>query len=87
VAAGTELSSDKESTAALLLTELVTNAVRHGSADRRARIDVTISVQGGRLHGAVRDRSFTNSCSRSDPTEELGVDEEPRMRRRRSGAV
>jgi len=46
-------------TARLLVTELVTNSVRHAPNGRRATVDLTVSVERDLLHIEVADRSPT----------------------------
>ena len=46
-------------TARLLVTELVTNSVRHAPNGRRATVDLTVSVERNLLHIEVADRSPT----------------------------
>jgi anti-sigma regulatory factor (Ser/Thr protein kinase) len=49
------LSPEGEALVSLLLTELVTNAVRHGGAGRGERVDVTLDSSGDGLRVAVTD--------------------------------
>ena len=46
-------------TARLLVTELVTNSVRHAPNGRKATVDLTVSVERNLLHIEVADRSPT----------------------------
>jgi two-component sensor histidine kinase len=58
--------------AQLLVSELVTNAVRHTEPTSEGAIDVSIRPDGERLHVEVRDAGHAIEAGRSNGTPSLG---------------